>query len=127
MSTGTNNLKSGNGMWAIVAIFFAIIAGVYAMVSPMHLQIEFLERRIASVLLELHQHEAIPSHIGAAAEITGMRVQFSEVETQFRGQRELFGAQLEALEQRVEDQERDGNPRHDERIRSLELVNGIVR
>ncbi len=119
--------RNSNGMWAVVAVFFAIIAGVYAMVEPMSQRIDFLQEQLASVRQELRDHGLLPSHTGAAAEASSMRVQFSEVETQFRGMGDLFNARLEALEQRVEDQERDGNPRHDERIRSLELANGITR
>lgn len=124
-----NKTRNGNGsLVAIVAVtgLLGIVAGVYAMVQPMNQRIDhltqYVERSENRVTRTVFEHTSLHSHPDAAREMAQISERFKEVETQFRGLRELMTVRIAEMERRIERQEIDGNPRHDERIQTLERI-----
>jgi hypothetical protein len=110
---GANNTgaKAFGGVVAIVAV----ILGVYAMTEPMGQRMDFLRDRMdvhlklhssASVLEDLaaikvkleqlEKHENMHAHSGAVEDLAAIKEKFIEVETQFRGLREVTDTRFDA-------------------------------
>ena len=116
-SQGNSNAKAFGGILAIVAL----ITGIAAIVRPMQVQVVGLSAEIERLTSSLDDHKdklghpetligkfemlheqieghiASPGHPATRTDIASMRVQFTEVETQFRGQRELSQAEVASL------------------------------
>lgn len=116
--------KKNNGatVGAIVGLL-ALIAGVYAMVQPMHQRIDHANTRLLEFKTELRR--IFDREREDSQGIATMNERFKEVETQFRLFQEVNATKFQELERRVFQTEIDGNPRHDERIKNLERLNGI--
>lgn len=81
-----SSAKAFGGVLAIVAI----IAGLYAMVEPMGQRIDFQTEHLHTMQRNLETHAAENNHPwGVVAEIAKVQEKFVEVETQFRGMRDL--------------------------------------
>ncbi len=124
--------KRNNGATAAVGAvlgLLALIAGVYAMVQPMNQRIDFVDQQMEKLEIRLvkslERHIETASHPQAARDLATMSERFKEVETQFRSLREVQLTKFQELNRRVTKSETDGNPRHDERIKNLERINGI--
>lgn len=128
-----NKPRSNGSMAAISAVLglFAVIGGVYAMVQPMNQRIDHVTEQMQKLedrlIKGLDTHMAGKSHPGAAEDLATMSERFKEVETQFRGIKDIQATRFTEIERRLTETETDGNPRHDERIKNLERVNGIAR
>lgn len=105
------NNNTGRTGFVVLASLLAIIAGVYAMVEPMGQRIDFLSTQMKT-------HAVLQAHEGAAADLAKIVERFSEVETQFRGLRELTDLQFTLLRADTEKGKswRDG---HDLRVAPL--------
>lgn len=93
--------KEGNGairaFGAIIGLV-ALIAGVYAMVEPMGQRIDFMEEQISELNVEILRHSDCEAHPGALARMATQQEKFAEVETQFKGLREVSDVRLKQLE-----------------------------
>jgi hypothetical protein len=102
-SCDTTPTKNGNG-WkalAVVPLFFAIVAGVYAMTVPTWQRLDQLEKADAKVEQRLATHEATYGHPLVMSDLATMRESFREVETQFDGDRKLNELQFTLLREDV--------------------------
>lgn len=92
MAESNNTGRTG---FVVLASLLAIIAGVYAMVEPMGQRIDFVNEQVKA-------HSGLHAHEGGVGDLAKIVERFSEVETQFRGLRELTGLQFELLRADVE-------------------------
>jgi len=67
-----------------------VISGVYAMIEPMSQRIDFLEREIDRSKVKISDHEKTVGHTGLIQQQAGARERFKEIETQFKGLREVM-------------------------------------
>ncbi len=108
-----------------VAGVATVLALVTAMVQPMNQRVDTQNAYISELKEEISRmqdRERLTSQVMAT-----MSEARKEVETQFRLFQQVNGAKFVELERRVTKSETDGNPRHDERIKNLERVNGFVK
>lgn len=129
-----------NGYFAGIAALVAVLSVVAGQINPIAQNIEFIDRRqselktqVSNDLTKLESQllddikllradmNVLEGRERAADEKLASFVEiFREVETQFQGARDLSEQRFSAVEFRVAQQERDGNPRHDERIKFME-------
>jgi hypothetical protein len=127
------NSKEGNSAAAVGGVLgiFAVIAGVYAMIQPMNQRIDQLHNRVKemsdkSILDDIRDRED-------ARQFAAMEERFKEVKTQFKASKELSTFRANRIEtiidtfvretnRRLLNFENVGNPRLDERVKSLERI-----
>lgn len=111
----SNGRQLFGGALGICVLFAAIIAAV---VSPQNQLITSNSEDIRDLKAVLLSDEERTRQV--VERLAAMMERFKEVETQFKGERELRTAREEGFVRRLELLESGGNPRHDERINSLE-------
>lgn len=86
----TKGDRSGLKAFGVIATLAVLISGMAAIVRPIQQQMEGLQALIVGVNTELRSHSKENNHPwGVLAEIATLRQRFVEVETQFRGLREI--------------------------------------
>lgn len=90
----------GNGLKAFggVAAIAAVILGVYAMVEPMNQRIDYVKSELTGLQQQLAEHSRTDAHSGTRADLARIHTKFAEVETQFKGLREITASRLDRLE-----------------------------
>lgn len=125
-----NSKKNGTKALSVAVLVIAIIAGVYAMVEPMQQRIDFLERQVLRSENLLQKHADVKIHPGASEEVAAMRERFKEVETQFKGLREVLQLQIEDMSRRQsahEARDQTGPYTHKSLATHLERIKALER
>lgn len=112
-----HNEKRNNYLGVIVAII-VILGGVASFQRPTNQRVDFMENRYDELVGRMDKLDDRERF--ADEKLASIQERFKEIETQFRGARELSDLRFVEAERRLGKQENDGNPRHDERIRHLE-------
>ncbi len=97
VTTGSNGAKAFAGVITVVAV----IAGLFAMVRPMGQRIDALGSQVESLREELHMHNASEGHPLVLQKHAEASERFKEVETQFRGMRELVSMEQSHTSRRL--------------------------
>lgn len=84
-----------------LAAIAAILAGGFAISKPMSQRLDFLERVLTAEEGRNKEHALLQQHPGAQAHLSAMKERFSEVETQFKGLREVADVRLAKLDEAV--------------------------
>lgn len=98
-------------------------ARMNAIVQPMNQRIDTQYLQIGELKDELRRFS--DRERDSNKSLAMMMERFKEVETQFKLFQQVNVTKFTELERRISKGEIDGNPRHDERIKNLERVNGI--
>lgn len=116
--------------FVVLAALLAIVTGVYAMVEPMGQRIDFLAEELAQLRSSMAIDDTRETR--DQREAAAMVERFTEVETQFRGLREVVDVRLTHLESDAhikttwintyDAEVRGRNAAERERIKSLERV-----
>lgn len=90
------NGKNSNGPKALGAVLaiIAVIVGVFATSEHLGQRIDFLADQLTRIEQKLDGHASVDGHVGALRMHGRHAEKFTEVETQFRGMRDLTEQQV---------------------------------
>ncbi len=116
-----NNMSNGMKTFSGILVIVAVIAATAAIVRPIQQQIE-------SVSIQLRNHTNQNNHPwGVIAEIAEIRQRFIEVETQFRGMRDVIEARHNRNSARIEKLERLGIKYTEESLEMIAILKEKIR
>ena len=107
-----NGGKTGNGVWPIL---FGIGALVFGLMAPLYIM-------ITGISMAQSKHESLVGHPETASAMAALNVNLQEIETQFRGVREVIATMKEGIDEDNSREVRDisSAASREERVRHLE-------
>lgn len=118
-STFSQPTMKNNGAARVLSIVVPLVAAVALYLGTLiSNNATTANRDLTRMSHQLGRHETLQGHSSPLQEIAAIKVTFKEVETQFKGLREIMNIRFELLAQRVRDGEM-WQADHDLRVRGL--------
>lgn len=98
-NNGVKVLLGFGGLGSIAAIGTAIFSYIGGQIQPLHQRIDStaqqVDQRAAFIERQQESHESLVGHSGAIGDLARLTEKFTEIETQFRGVREVLALRFE--------------------------------
>ena len=93
---------SSTKAFAGVISLLLVIAGVYAMMKPMNQTLNYMQKDIERLRIEIKDHSYVAGHIGQIQQESSSNARFEEIKTQFINLREVMGIQDKSQTKKID-------------------------